>query len=282
VASTKLGYIAIMKELKPMAELISNHPHQMTIMGGVRGLLEIARTGELNSPEEFLSRTSNHLTEFSNYQSEASGSLAGASSSLGDFVRRNGRKASGQPRTTRLKNKTEKKQVHKKRKTEKVDKICGICQVPGHQKGPYCPIWTAYGPFVCKPDDKTALISRLGEPSLHKFTMCPPAVEEIIKARERSERTVEPWPIDAMHLVMKEAYYDCDVVSHATRFAPNPMHGNHMNNIIGVQFLLSHGGENHQGAGGRTIFYYRVHEVQDLISSKIKAKKLLFNKLTKA
>ena len=176
-----------MKELKPMAELISNHPHQMTIMGGVRGLLEIARTGELNSPEEFLSRTSNHLTEFSNYQSEASGSLAGASSSLGDFVRRNGRKASGQPRTTRLKNKNEKKQVHKKRKTEKVDKICGICQVPGHKKGPHCPIWTAHGSFVCKPDDKTALISRLGEPSFTSSQCALPLLRRLSK-QERDLR----------------------------------------------------------------------------------------------
>jgi hypothetical protein len=223
------------------------------------------------------------LTEFSNYQLEGSGSLDGASASLGDFIRRNGKNSLGRPRTNRLVNKNEKKngQVHKKRKTSKEDQICGICDVPGHQKGPKCPIWTAYGAYVCKPDDKTALASRLGEPSLHKFTMCPPTVEETIKARERSERTVEPWPIDGKHLVLKEAYYDCDVVSHATRFAPNPMHGNNMNNIIGVQFLLSHGGEKQVGAGGRTVFFYRVHEVQDLISSKIKGKKLLFNKLTK-
>ena len=112
-------------------------------------------------------------------------------------------------------------QSRKKARVTTNEKICSFCGKTGHIKGPKCLAWTPFQPFFCKPDDKTELTSRLGEPSLHKFVMCPPAVESEVKLREGVEQS-QPWPLDAQHMVLVKAYYDFDIVHHSTRFGPDP------------------------------------------------------------
>ena len=84
----------------------------------------------------------------------------------------------------------------------------------------------------------------------------------------------QPWPMDAQHLILKIAYFDFDVPSVATRFAPDPRVTNTSNNIIGVQFLSRFGAE---PINGGHLFHYRVGEMQDMISTKIKGDRLMFN-----
>ena len=144
-------------------------------------------------------------------------------------------------------------------------------------KGPKCLAWTPFQPLFCKPDDKTGLTSRLGEPSLHKFVMCPPAVESEVKLLEDVEQS-QPWPLNAQHMVLVKAYYDFDIVHHSTQFGLDLWLGNTIINIIGVQFLKK-GGDLHINSRKKCFFYYRVKEVQDMIAARCKGQKYLFNKL---
>ena len=117
----------------------------------------------------------------------------------------------------------------------------------------------------------------LGDGSLHKLLQCPPEVERIISQREKSDKKVEPWPMAAAHMILKNAYFDFGVVFTKTRYASVPVTES-AKNIVGVQFLSTIGADPITNSGTEScIFYYSAREVRQLIASKMKGKRLLFD-----
>ena len=296
----KMSYNEAMKHLQPLAEMLASHKHQKVILGGINGLVEIVRSGQLDTKEKFTDRMEEHCEQFSNYNvdgylmatsqptsDDTTNSGVGVVSSLGDMTRRNAGGNSHKPRTSRIKPGSEAASAApstSKQGGKTVDeKFCSVCDEKGHIKGAKCSVWSQYAKFVCNKDEVLALTSRLGEPSIHDFIQCPSVIEQEIKAREHSEASSQPWPIKAKHCVLTDAYFDCDVPHIGTRFAPDRRVGNNLNNIVAVQYLEKNGGDVYKDpyCGNRSTYYYRVRDVQDIISNNIKGKNLLFNKLKK-
>lgn len=296
----KMDYNGAMQFLRPLAELIASHKHQHIILGGVNGLTHIARSGKLDEQQTFQDLMVDHLETFSNYNVNEYLKPAASmkqpanqrldDNSMGDMVRRNAGSNSHKQRKTRIRSITETKQNHLGFKMpKKIDEItCSVCDNKGHKKGLKCELWSKMCQHHVKKDDVLALTTRLGEPSLHEFSSCPPMIEQDIKQREASNTDAQPWPHNAKHCVVIGAYYDCDVPAIATRFGNDPRIGNTLNNIIGVQYLEKNWCKTDgvdvyvdKHDGNRSTFYYRAHAIQDIIINKIKGKSLLFNKLKK-
>ncbi len=85
--------------------------------------------------------------------------------------------------------------------------------------------------------------------------------------------------MQAKHMLLTNAYFGCDVDSQNTRFGADPRVDNVLNNIIGVHFLSMNGCDVIHGEDDKETFYYRVKELQIIISDKIKGKRLLFKNL---
>ena len=117
----------------------------------------------------------------------------------------------------------------------------------------------------------------LGDPALHKLLHCPPAIAANVSVREKSEAPVQPWPMEAAHMILKSVYFNFDAVATKTRFAPPPVNDT-SKNIIAVQFLSAIGADPIANSSTKdVIFYYRAHEVRELIHNKMSQKKLLFD-----
>ena len=81
-------------------------------------------------------------------------------------------------------------------------------------------------------------------------------------------------------MVIRRAFYDCDVPHKASRYGGNPASGNNRRNILEVFYLKSYGAEvylQNQDA----YFYYRVEDLVNIIGNKIKGKRLLLSQLEK-
>ena len=92
---------------------------------------------------------------------------------------------------------------------------------------------------------------------------------------------MQPWPINAKHMIMIRAFLGFCVVSHDKRYAKYPSITNFGNNILEVRFLTKYGAQFLCDDEGKTSFYYQVRDVQLLITMNIKGKKMLMNKLQK-
>ena len=83
------------------------------------------------------------------------------------------------------------------------------------------------------------------------------------------------------HTILIRAFFDCDVVSHDTRYVNYPRITNFGSSILEVRFLTKYGAQLLCDDDGKTAFYYLVRGVQLLITMNIKGKKWLINKLQK-
>ena len=87
--------------------------------------------------------------------------------------------------------------------------------------------------------------------------------------------------MNAKHMILIRSFFDCDVVSHDTRYANDPRIANFGNNIVEVRFLTKYGAQLLCDNDGKDVFYYRARNVQLIITMNIKGKKSLINKLQK-
>ena len=85
--------------------------------------------------------------------------------------------------------------------------------------------------------------------------------------------------MNAKHIIMIGAFFDCDVVSYDTRYVNDPRIANFGNNILEFRFLTKYGAKLLFDDEGKTAFYYQVRDVQLIITINIKGKKSLINKL---
>ena len=116
---------------------------------------------------------------------------------------------------------------------------------------------------------------------MFKFDRCSPNVERLVKSKESSPTPVHLWSRNAKHMILIRAFLDCDVVTHDTIYSKEPRITNFGNNILEDRFLTKYGAKLLCDDYGKTAFYYRVRDVQLLITMNIKGKKMLINKLQK-
>ena len=57
-------------------------------------------------------------------------------------------------------------------------------------------------------------------------------------------------------MIMISSFFDCDVVSHDTRYANDPRITNFGNNILEFKFLTKYGAQFLCDGDGKTVFYY--------------------------
>lgn len=160
---------------------------------------------------------------------------------------------------------------------------CSFCQDIDHPNRTKCRKYNALKPYLIDHNSTkmAILIQDVGEPAHHKLLHCPPVIEQNVSMREKSSTPVQPWPMEAAHMILKAAYVDFDVVGTKTRFAPPPVN-DARRNIVAVQFLNTMGADPIVNSStGNTIFYYRAHEVRELIRRKMSKNRLLFDCMEK-
>ena len=130
--------------------------------------------------------------------------------------------------------------------------------------------------YLCNTDDVVTLQSEgLGNYNVFKFDRCSPNAERLVQAEESSPTPVKPCPMNAKHMILIRAFFDCDVVSHDTRYAKDPRITNFGNNILEVRFLTKYGAQLIYDDEEKTAFYYQVRDVQLIITMNIKGKEML-------
>ena len=273
--------------LKPIADVIANHPDQRMCIGALEGMKELFQGVDFDPNLTLEERFNNHLSQFNNHNQTSqfvpsssgtavTSSFAAAMNIAGGDMMHRTHANRGRPNKSR-----KKPAVEMTAGSGGSKKHCHFCQCSNskdHTSKNGCSAYQSLKPSLVTKENKTSFQCKLGDPTLHKFSSCPITIEKIVKSREESDCTVQPWPLAAGHIVLKEAYYDFDVPSFATRFARDPREGNSVNNIIGLQFLEWEGAVAIKDAStGRDIFYYRVREVQSMIADRIKGDKLLFD-----
>ena len=166
------------------------------------------------------------------------------------------------------------------RKKGKQEPTCGFCDEKGHtQRGQGCENLRLYKEYLADKDQVISLkFGLLGNPTHHQMIPCPPVIEKLIKERESENINAMPWPIDAKHMVLNRAFFDCNVPHHATRYATDPTDGNHRRNIIEVSYLLTFGANVFE-KDGTVHFYYRVDDLLLIIGNKIMGQRRLINQL---
>jgi hypothetical protein len=282
----KMEFTQAMKYLHPLAEIIARHHDQDLCIGAVEGLKEILLGNSYDDNISLQDRTQNHLNQFNRHKMsqfntnapsgmKASG-FASAISSVKHASHRTGSNR-GKPGKERKRAFYEDVTNGAKRKTH--SHHCHFCnERVEHNTKNSCAKYQNLKPFMCSKDKKLAFIARLGDHSLHKFVRCPPAVAKSINDRESSECKVQPWPMKASHMKLRFAYFDSDVPAIGTRYGNDPRVTNHTQNIIAVEFLETDGADPIVNSdSGDILFYYRVHELQDMINRKIAGDRLLFD-----
>jgi hypothetical protein len=286
------SYIECLKYFEPFAKLIAEHPHQDMCIGAAEGLKSIISGQQFDSSMGLEQRCQNHLHQFSASRSQNlfGGSYNSFSSSLetANFssVASNS-KISTKTSKKRLKPAVELRQdkksgkpqsLHLAGRTNSNQSTCSFCQdIQSHGNRSRCEKYNNLKVFEVQSTQRHLFMQDLGDGSLHKLLQCPPEVERIISQREKSDKKVEPWPMVASHMILKNAYFDFGVVFTKTRYASVPVTES-AKNIVGVQFLSTIGADPITNSGTEgCIFYYRAREVRQLIASKMKGKRLLFD-----
>ena len=170
----------------------------------------------------------------------------------------------------------------KRKKGESSENTCSFCDEKGHtMRGLSCPPLRLYREYICdRVQVEKYKSGHLGCPTSHILQACPPIVQQKIKEREVAKLACVPWPLEVKHMVIRRAFYDCDVPHKASRYGGNPASGNNRRNILEVFYLKSYGAEvylQNQDA----YFYYRVEDLVKIIGNKIKGKRLLLSQLEK-
>jgi|GEM_PF-4980773 len=306
----KKSYVDMMRYLESFAKLVANHPNQDACIGAVEGLKSII-SGEAYADNLTLEqRFQNHLNQFNASRNknlfggssslvqstdlfgdsfQSSSSLA-TSTSFSMVPKKSGSKIPHKAAKKRRKPALERRHdklagksqaLHLPGRTNTKKRCCHFCQdTEEHGSKSSCAKYNALRTHLVEKKGplKSTLMQQLGDSSLHLLLPCPPTIEQNIKQRENSDKPVQPWPIDAAHMVLESAYFDCDAPFTQTRFAQDPRVTNSANNIIGVQFLSRYGADPITNSKtGNVIFYYRAREVRDIIHSKISGEKLLFD-----
>ena len=57
---------------------------------------------------------------------------------------------------------------------------------------------------------------------MFKFDSCSPDTERLVQAKESSPMHVQPWPMNAINMILIRVFFGFDVVSHDTRYANEP------------------------------------------------------------
>jgi len=286
------SYIECLKYFEPFAKLIAEHPHQDMCIGAAEGLKSIISGQQFDSSMSLEQRCQNHLQQFSASRSQNlfGGSYNSFSSSLetANFssVASNSKIATKTSKK-RLKPAVELRQdkkagkpqsLHLPGRTNSNQSTCSFCQdIQSHGNRSRCEKYNNLKVFEVQSTQLYLFMQDLGDGSLHKLLQCPPEVERVISQREKSDKKVEPWPMAAAHMILKNAYFDFGVVFTKTRYASVPVTES-AKNIVGVQFLSAIGADPITNSGTEScIFYYRAREVRQLITSKMKGKRLLFD-----
>lgn len=286
------SYIECLKYFEPFAKLIAEHPHQDMCIGAAEGLKSIISGQQFDSSMSLEQRCQNHLQQFSASRSQNlfGGSYNSFSSSLetANFssVASNSKIATKTSKK-RLKPAVELRQdkkagkpqsLHLPGRTNSNQSTCSFCQdIQSHGNRSRCEKYNNLKVFEVQSTQLYLFMQDLGDGSLHKLLQCPPEVERVISQREKSDKKVEPWPMAAAHMILKNAYFDFGVVFTKTRYASVPVTES-AKNIVGVQFLSTIGADPITNSGTEScIFYYRAREVRQLITSKMKGKRLLFD-----
>ena len=282
-------YLDILRYLEPFAKIIANHPRQDECIGAMEGMKMIMSGDNIDKSMTLEELYMNHIHQFN--ASQNGNVFGGNSSSIStsfDVASLEGAKFSSVHNNSKHSFTVTKKrfkpavEVRQKKtlgnSTAKAKK-CSFCQDIQHSSRTSCPKYGHLKPNLVVHNSKEMSILRqdLGDPALHKLLHCPPAIAANVSVREKSEAPVQPWPMEAAHMILKSVYFNFDAVATKTRFAPPPVNDT-SKNIIAVQFLSAIGADPIANSSTKdVIFYYRAHEVRELIHNKMSQKKLLFD-----
>ena len=263
----RMNYNEVLEYMKPLASLVAKHPHQDMCIGSLEGLKELFQGADTADSVSINDRFQNFLNQFSSHQNCGFLTDNKSESNQGPVFRR--KVTTGKPITKRLMPMSE-KSSKKGNVTLKKGKRCHFCDdTESHNSKKGCSQYLLHKPYICTGEQVLAISSQLGLPSRYKVTACPDIVANQLKDREIKGESI-PWPIGAKHLKLRVVYYDCDDTKAIV--------SNHLDNIIGVEFLGENGAKeimNHDN--GSTYYYYRVNELQKIIANKIKGERLLIN-----